>query len=129
MHAIQMPFSLIRHRSVRRHAAAILLVLMSTLGSGMMPSLSHADPHQAVAFEQGCVHVDGTLSNAFNGHSNDGNCCAGMGALCTFHCTHVFMAPMALPHGGTGASMPMAVYVSLSTQTFPVPPWHPPKAA
>jgi hypothetical protein len=129
MHSIMMSISLNRRPGLRSRVAAVLLVLMSTLSGGMMPSMAHAGAHPLAVFEQGCVHVDGALSSGFTGHSYGMNCCAGMGALCAFHCTHAFLAPMTLSHGGTGISMPMATSVSLPTQTFPVPPWHPPKAA
>lgn len=129
MYTTKLPISLIRKPGLRSRIAAVLLVLMATLGSGMMPSMAHASPHQAAAFEQGCIHVDGTLSNAFSGHSHDMNCCGGMGALCAFHCTHIFLAPMTLSHDGTGVSTPMASTVSSPTESFPVPPWHPPTGA
>jgi hypothetical protein len=129
MHTTTMPISLIRKSGLLSRVAAVLLVLMASLGGGVMPSMAHAGPHQAAVLELGCVHVDGTLSNAFTGHSHDMNCCGGMGALCAFHCTHIFLAPMTLSHGGTGASTPIAATLSSPSQAFPVPPWHPPTAA
>ena len=129
MCTIKILLSLIRKPGLRSRVTAVLLVLVSTLGGSMMPSMAHAGPHQAAAFEQGCVHVDGALSNAFSGHSHDMNCCGGMGALCAFHCTHIFLAPMTLSHGGTGVSTPIDSTLSSHTQAFPVPPWHPPTMA
>jgi len=129
MHTIKIPISLIRKPGLRSRVAAVLFILMYTLGGGMMPLMAHAGPHQAAAFEQGCVHVDGTLSNAFTGHSLDMNCCGGMGALCAFHCTHFFLAPKTLSYGGTSISTPMTLSFSSPNQAFPLPPWHPPKIA
>ena len=126
MYTTKPSISLIHKPGLRSHIAAVLLVLMATLGGGMMPSMARAGPHQAVAFELGCVHVNGTLSNAFGGHPHAMNCCGGMGALCAFHCTHIFLAPMTLTNVAIGVSAPIASTLSTPTQSFPVPPWHPP---
>ncbi len=127
MYATRLPTSLIRKPGMRSRIVAVLLVLMATLGGGMMPSMVHAGPHQAAAFEQDCIHVNGTLSNTFSEHPHGMNCCGGRGALCAFHCTHIFLAPTMLFHSRTGVSMLATLFGSLSTQTYPTPPWHPPK--